>query len=558
MENTDTRSVETLPNEELSALARIFGDFLKRKSTSAPEIMAAMGEKLITAREKGDSFITLGDGEYGALQSNPHLLTGEKALFVLEGKELYLYREHKNEVTLAHAIAERLKKTVPLKKYTREEITKAFLKPDAPDFTPHENQIDAVANCLESCFSIITGGPGTGKTTIIAALVALEAERDPDIKIEIAAPTGKAAELLTKGLSGGPYPVKAHTLHSLFKARPGSGRFGKNASDPLECDLLIVDECSMISLDVAAKVFQGLSPETRVVLSGDHRQLEAIGSGAVLSSLLTFSSDNSPAAERLKKAGVELTANYRSKLAPTIQGLAKAMREKEEISSLCQKIVSENSANYSFQKSSSNTGKEILSTAANRWQKLPELCKEITEDSVKKAFEILKSFRVLTAQRVGKEGCSKLNEKILKELDLASAYSPGSALLITENCHRTGLSNGDVGIVFADKEAGGIRICFEHLPVPLQFHDLPPHESAFAMTVHKAQGSGFDEVSFPMPQEDTPLLTRELFYTALTRAAKKITIYGNADMVQKALERESCRAAKLAERIVAELKGEQQ
>ena len=92
MENTDTRSVETLPQEELSALARIFGDFLKRKSTSAPEIMAAMGEKLITAREKGDSFITLDDGEYEALQSNPHLLTGEKALFVLEGKELYLYR----------------------------------------------------------------------------------------------------------------------------------------------------------------------------------------------------------------------------------------------------------------------------------------------------------------------------------------------------------------------------------------------------------------------------------------------------------------------------------
>ena len=177
-------------------------------------------------------------------------------------------------------------------------------------------------------------------------------------------------------------------------------------------------------------------------------------------------------------------------------------------------------------------------------------------------YSVAKAFTVTAVGLLVDRGLMSVDEKVCDILgDLCPAGMDERWRGTTVDMvlrHRTGLSNGDVGIVFADKEAGGIRICFEHLPVPLQFHDLPPHESAFAMTVHKAQGSGFDEVSFPMPREDTPLLTRELFYTALTRAAKKITIYGNADMVQKALERESCRAAKLAERIVAELKGEQQ
>jgi exodeoxyribonuclease V alpha subunit len=112
-----------------------------------------------------------------------------------------------------------------------------------------------------------------------------------------------------------------------------------------------------------------------------------------------------------------------------------------------------------------------------------------------------------------------------------------------------------VGIVFADKEKGGVKVCFENrLPLPL--HDLPPAENAFAMTVHKAQGSGFKELCFPMPDEETPLLTRELFYTALTRAARKITIYGTPEMVLKALKNRSSRNSALAERIIDFLCGD--
>ena len=558
MENLQNNS-SGAETQELSALARVFGDFLKRKAIAEPESVAKIGEKLITAREAGNSFILLDDEEIASLNANKDLLTGPEALLVLEENRLYLFREHRNETTLAHAIASRLQQPPPENPFSAEKIRETFQQiTSAPGKTvsePHENQIAAVANALSGNFSIITGGPGTGKTTIIATLVALERERDPDIIIEIAAPTGKAAELLSAGLEQAfpQHPVSARTLHSLFRARPGTGKFEKNSADPLECDLLIVDECSMISLDVAAKMFNGLRPETRVVLSGDHRQLEAVGSGAVLSSLLTFVSDNSPGAEMLKKAGVELTHNYRSTLAPVIQELAADIRREMEIELLCQKITEAASANYAFKKADKNTGNELLKEASEHWKELPEICSEITEESVNKAFAKLNSFRIVTAARTGQEGCVKLNERICEALGINSLHAPGSALLITQNCRRTNLSNGDVGVVFADRENGGVKVCFKDHPEPFSFYDLPAFESAFAMTVHKAQGSGFAEVCFPMPTKETPLLTRELFYTALTRAAVKITIYGTSEMVRAALKNKSCRATTLAERIIEEL-----
>ena len=536
------------PRQNTSELAKIFGEFLKRKSHSCGEIIEAIAARLVAERNEGHSFITVDDKEIAALKENPFLCKGEEAFFVLEGNRLYLAREHRNELTLARAIAQRLKSRPPENNFSDEQIKSAFRK-------VNQNQFEAVKNCLSSNFSIITGGPGTGKTTIIAALTALEAERNPDILIAIAAPTGKAAELLTQGLADSAHPVTAQTVHKLFHARPGTGQFGKNAQSPLECDLLIVDECSMLSLDVATKMFSGLRPETRVVLSGDHRQLEAIGSGAVLSSLLTFRSDGTPEAGVLKSAGVELVENHRAATAALIQSLAKDIRE-EQLSNeeLCKKIISSAGEDYIF-----STDKEftapVLAAAQKYWAQLPQIALNTGSADVEHAFAVLDSFRVVTAARHGKEGCETLNTKILETLGIPSIHHPGSALLITENCSRTGLANGDVGIVFEDKENRSVKVFIKGRPDrPLSLHDLPAHESAFAMTVHKAQGSGFAEVFFPLPQKETPLLSRELFYTALTRASKKITITGTAAMVLAALNNKSKRASALSERILKELR----
>ena len=539
-----TPELDTGNAVEVTPLARVFGAHLKHLSTAAPDVMAALGEKLVMARRAGDSFIELDENELQAVKANPFLTSPEEGLLCLEGNHLYLFREYRDEVTAAESIAARLKVSIP--EYTVEES-------DFPEYFNSE-QKNAVRNSLNSSFSIISGGPGTGKTTVIAALVALEVKRNKAIDIAIAAPTGKAAELLTQGLKDTPHPIKARTLHSLFKASADTGRFGKNSTEPLACDLLIIDESSMLSLDTVAKVLKGLPLESRLILSGDHCQLEAIGSGAVLQSLLCCQTPDTPSGRLLEKAGAELLINYRSKEAPFIQELARDIRE-EKLSpkELTDKIVNTQSPDFTCRRAEKDFYAVITAAAEAHWKKLPATAKKMSAENIQKAFEILKSFRIVTAAREGKEGCAAINRKILEKLRIPSIHAPGSAVLITRNCRRTGLSNGDVGIIFADTGSGTLKAVFEHLENPLSIYELPPHESAFAMTVHKAQGSGFAEVFFQLPSKENGLLSRELFYTALTRAAQKITICGASEVIQYALEHRSLRKTMLAERILREL-----
>ena len=529
---------------ELTPLARVFGAHLKHLSSDAGDLMEALGEKLVMARRSGDSFIELDEKELQAVKANPALTSETEGLLHLEGNHLYLYREYRDEVSAAESIAARLKVTLP--EYTLEEG-------DFPEYFNIE-QKNAVQNSLNSNFSIISGGPGTGKTTVIAALVALEVKRNKDISIAIAAPTGKAAELLTQGLKDTPYPLKARTLHSLFHASPDTNRFGKNSENPLMCDLLIIDESSMLSLDTVARVLKGLPEKSRLILSGDHCQLEAIGSGAVLQSLLCTPAPDTPSGRLLKKAGAELLINYRSKAAPVIQELARNIREEKLTSEeLTEKIVTTQSPDFICCRAEKDFYAAMTNAAEAHWKKLPATAKEMSAENIKEAFEILKSFRIVTAAREGKEGCAAINQKILEKLHIPALHAPGSAVLITRNCRRTGLSNGDVGIIFADTASGTLKAVFENLANPLSIYELPPHESAFAMTVHKAQGSGFSEVFFQLPSKANSLLSRELLYTALTRAAKKITICGASEIIQYALEHRSLRKTMLAERVMREL-----
>lgn len=534
---------ESQPEEkEFTALDRVFGNFLCRKAGEENEALCALGMELISARREGHSFIYLSPEKRQLLEKHPCLTDEKQGVLRLEENKLYLFREFLNERIVAEAVAKRLLTDAPPADFTDEKI-------DAVCCTKLcDEQHRAVRTALSHAFALISGGPGTGKSTIITAVAELELERNPQSRIRIAAPTGKAAQLLADSLRE-KLPqrgLEARTLHKLFGIDVETGKFKHNRENPLECDLLIVDECSMVSLSLAANIFRGLRPGTRVVLVGDHRQLESIESGAVLAELLSRE-----APPLLAEAATELIKNHRSDRAPKIQKLAAKIREEvmspEEI---CQLLASEKTDDCCFFPAVSD--ELMLETARKHWAGLRKLAADPANKT--EAFKRLNGFRILTANRIGPGGCNEINARIMRTLGLRSRYAPGSALMVTRNSEATGLANGDIGLVFAAE--GESRVFFEHCDRSFSPGQLPPHESAFATTVHKAQGSGFDEVFFALPQAESPLLSRELFYTALTRAKLKITIAGPCESVVNALKRRCSRNSCLAERITRFLENE--
>ena len=528
--------------KEFTALDRIFGDFLCRKAGEEDEALRALGMELISARREGHSFISLSPEQRQLLEKYACLTDEKRGVLRLEEDKLYLFREFLNERIVAEAVAKRLLMDAPPADFPDEKIDEAC----GTKLSGEQHR--AVRTALSHALALISGGPGTGKSTIITAVAELELERNPQSCIRIAAPTGKAAQLLADSLKE-KLPrreLEARTLHKLFGIDVETGKFKHNGENPLECDLLIVDECSMVSLSLAANIFRGLRPGTRVVLVGDHRQLESIESGAVLAELLSRE-----APPLLAEAAAELIENHRSDKAPRIQKLAAEIRREvmppEEI---CQLLASENTDDCGFFPDVSE--ELMLKTAREHWGALRKLAADPANKT--EAFRRLNGFRILTANRIGRGGCNEINTRIMKTLGLRSRYAPGSALMVTRNSEAMELANGDIGLVFA---AGGEnRVFFEHCGRSFSPSQLPPHESAFATTVHKAQGSGFDEVFFALPQPESPLLSRELFYTALTRAKLKITIAGPRESVVNALNRRCARNSCLAQRVARFLRDE--
>ena len=543
MNDPNTPAPERDAREEFTALDRVFGSFLCRKAgVPDDDALSVLGRKLTRARREGHSFILLSPEEKALIENHPVLTDEKQGLLKLEGDNLYLFREFRNEQIVAEAVARRLLMDADPADFTDGEIDQAGGR------LLSDEQHQAVRTALSHAVALISGGPGTGKSTIITAVAELELQRDPGSCIRIAAPTGKAAQLLTDSLKE-KLPrreLQAQTLHKLFGTNTETGHFKHNEGNPLKCDLLIVDECSMVSLSLAANMFRGLRPETRVVLVGDHRQLESIESGAVLAELLSRE-----APPLLAEAAAELIENHRSGKAPRIQQLAAEIRR--EILSpeeFCQLLTSENTFDCRYFPDSSEA--LMLETAREHWGRLRKLATDPANKD--DAFERFNAFRILTANRVGPGGCDEINARIMKELGLRSLYAPGSALMVTRNSDAAGLANGDIGLVFATGE--GNRVFFQNGGRSFSPSRLPPHESAFATTVHKAQGSGFDEVFFALPQPGSPLLTRELFYTALTRARKIITIAGARESVVSALGRRCSRNSCLARRIARFLNDE--
>ena len=472
-------------------------------------------------------------------------------------------------------------------------------------------QARAAAVALRHNLVLITGGPGTGKTTTITRLLvllvaqAMQAGR-PAPRIALAAPTGRAAERMAESLRRavqqldggnldptllGALPAAGTTLHRLLGTIPDSATFRHHADNPLPFDVVVVDEASMIDLPLMAKLVEAVADGARLVLLGDPDQLPSVEAGDVLSGILRAAGDGAriaiddaqalqallgtsasapppgderppaPTAPSVADAfpgrRIHLQRGYRQSAALDLAPLASAVREGDADSALS--LLRGGLAGVRFHEGEADPLLAHRETLLAHWSALAE--SSDPADALARAGRL----RILTAVREGPQGARGLNARIEAMLTgsgtgvaarrSSGAYFHGRLLLVTENSYRHRLFNGDIGICLADG-AGAVMAWFPgddaHSPRPFHPAALPAHDSAFAMTVHKAQGSEFDTVWLVLPERFNRVLSRELVYTGMTRARSALHVVGSAPILRSALERHASRWSGLAWRLGVE------
>ena len=475
--------------------------------------------------------------------------------------------------------------------------------------TPSEARARAAARtaaCRRLC--VVSGGPGTGKTTVAAAIVALlvELRLAAPGRIALAAPTGKAAARLQEAVRER-HRVLASRVPALegFEARATTVHrwlFSRDR-ERLPIDALVLDEGSMVDVTLMAKVLAALPDGARLVVLGDASQLASVQPGAVFADVCRAGAETTGAdsaggteaefrtgagrSERVAAAGVDAggadagsvetdrpAVRAPSPLAPCVVELVHNWRFDESggIGRLAAAVVrGDASAVVAALRDPSDDSTELRSLSDS--DRFEQLATTIAEERFAPALREMQAnsdpggeagplsvFRVLCAHRIGAFGAERFNrlvERRLRTLGLVpanEAFYPGRPILVTRNDPRTGLSNGDTGFVVRDADRR-VRVRFPELrdaegrPRLVVPSRLPPHESFFAVTVHRAQGSEYDEVAVALGPAESRIATRELLYTAVTRARRRVVVYGSGESVAAAVERATERSSGLREAL---------
>ena len=422
----------------------------------------------------------------------------------------------------------------------------------------YEEQRTAAEIAVSQRLTVLTGGPGTGKTTTVARLLALftgGADSPARVRIALAAPTGKAAARLHEAvqieidkldavdqqrISG----LKATTLHRLLGNRPDtSSRFRHHRGNRLPHDVIVVDETSMVSLTMMARLLEAVRPEARLLLVGDADQLASVDAGAVLADLV----DGLGEGGRGRVAA--LTTSHR--FGESIGALASAIRDGDADAALDVLRAGGEHIEWIDTEDPTDDLRNVLLPHARRLREAAVL------GDAAAALVTLDEHRLLCAHRRGPYGVAHWNRQIERWLAEAtgepiwSAWYAGRPVLVTANDYGLGLYNGDTGVTVVGES--GLRAVVATAGQPREFATsrLSDVDTMHAMTIHKSQGSQASEVTVLSPPVDSRLLSRELFYTAVTRAKAKVRIVGSEASMRGAIDRRAVRASGLATRLRA-------
>ena len=561
-------------------VAGSFAAFIRRKGGDDASAHAAAA--IVAALQEGEIAVPLerlrGDGVDLQVASGVIGTPGEHKPLILEHDLVYLYRYWQYEVSLAV----RLKELAARKPAVDIALLKAGLEREFPGAEPDDRQRLAAEAAVVSRFCVISGGPGTGKTTTVRKIIVLLQEQasGAELRIMLAAPTGKAAGrlkqvLLDDGTGEGGIQCKVATLHRLLGYIPESSRFRHNRENPLPCELLIVDEASMIPLPMMAKLVDALPESARLVLLGDRDQLASVEPGAVFGDICnelaidnftrkdsgksddtsTMTSSLPVAKAMLSGSVIRLERSYRFSESGGIGKLSRLVRSGDAAAAV--ELVAQGDEEVKSQLPVAGKSDDDSFSRAVLAGYLP--CLQETDPAA--ALRKLDQFRILCAVRNGERGVEGVNRRVEAILASAGAIVPesrwyaGRPVMVTVNDYGLRLYNGDVGIVMADPYDGSLSVYFPDDSGGVRRISparLSAHETAYAITVHKSQGSEFDRVMLLLPSVESQVVTRELIYTGITRAKRSVIVSAPLEVFAAGIDRRVTRSSGLSRRLWGE------